>query len=430
MDTLEIQINEEFKRLIPPLTTEEYSQLEENILNDGIRDALCVWDNNGTHLLIDGHNRYKIATNHGLDFEVNPYEFNDENDVKLWMIDNQKGRRNLSDFVKYELSQFKADILREKGADKYAATVGRPSKESLSIIDNDKIDKHNTREEIAKDLNWSTGKVAMADVVMKTADAETKDKLRKNETSINKVYQEIKKKDKTEKLENKKKEITERLKKDIEIKPKLEMCHYLDYVSKIDDKSIDLIFTDPPYATDIDDIEGFAMDWVLAVLPKLKENGRAFICTGAYPNEILAYLKAFKNIDFIVDNPLIWTYRNTLGVTPKMKYNLNYQIVWHLYSDESQELDTSITNEMFSVQDINAPDGRQGDRYHTWQKPNELALRLIRHSTNEGDTVLDTFACTGTIPLMASTLGRIGLGCDISKENLLIAEKRGCDVKF
>ena len=85
---------------------------------------------------------------------------------------------------------------------------------------------------------------------------------------------------------------------------------------------------------------------------------------------------------------------------------------------------------MFSVQDINAPDGRQGDRYHTWQKPEELASRLIRHSTQPGDVILDPFTCTGTFPVVASKLNRKVVAGDISVENLNIAESRGCNVIY
>ena len=40
-----------------------------------------------------------------------------------------------------------------------------------------KVEPHNTRDEIAKDLNWSTGKVAQADKVFKSNDEETKRKV-------------------------------------------------------------------------------------------------------------------------------------------------------------------------------------------------------------------------------------------------------------
>jgi len=212
-------------------------------------------------------------------------------------------------------------------------------------------------------------------------------------------------------------------------RPKIYYCDYKDFLYKIENNSQDLLITDPPYSTDIENIEEFANDWVMRALDKVKPTGRAFICIGAYPRELKAYLDILLSQDkFILDNPLIWTYRNTLGRTPKMKYNLNYQIILHLYSKQSRKLDTKITNEMFSVQDINAPDGRQGNRYHTWQKPSELARRLITHTTQEGDEIFDCFGGTGTFVLVGAQLGRKVMGCDNSREMLKIAEERGCEI--
>ena len=87
-----MQINEKFKSLIPPLTPDEYRQLEENILSDGIRDPLVLWGDT----LIDGHNRYEIAQKHGLTFQTVEREFDSEGAAQRWVILNQFGRRNLS----------------------------------------------------------------------------------------------------------------------------------------------------------------------------------------------------------------------------------------------------------------------------------------------------------------------------------------------
>jgi len=419
-----IKINEDFKKLIPALTQEEYKQLEDNCMAEGIREKILTW--NG--FIIDGHNRYEIAQKWDLDFETENKHFDSEDDVYLWMIDNQNGRRNLTDGWKYKLQQTKKEILAKKGAEKYKETVGRPSKELLSIVDND-LPKHNTQKEIAKTLNWSTGKVAMADIVFKKASPEVEEKVLNNEITINQAYQEIKKEEKQIELKNKKEEYKKNSLKEVELKPEIYLKDAVTYLNTFDDNSIDLIITDPPYATDIDDIKSFTNDWLNVALKKVKQNGRLYICSGAYPNELKAFLDVLMNqTKFIVDNPLIWTYRNTLGVTPKMKYNLNYQVIWHLYSNESKELDTSITNEMFSVQDINAPDGRIGNRLHTWQKPDELANRLIRHGSVDGDLVVDCFACTGTFLIAASKFNRIAKGCDISQENINIAKERGCTI--
>lgn len=215
------------------------------------------------------------------------------------------------------------------------------------------------------------------------------------------------------------------------VAPTIYLADAIEFLEGLEDNSFDLLLTDPPYSTDVDDIETFVNEWLPLALAKVKPTGRAYICIGAYPAELLAYLCALQQQrKFTVDAPLIWTYRNTLGVTPRMKYNLNYQVVLHLYSPRSRPLDNSITNEMFSVQDINAPDGRLGDRYHAWQKPDELARRLIKHSTQIGESILDPFACTGTFPLMAARMGRWAEACDNNADNLRIAQGRGCNVEL
>ena len=61
-----LRIDEEFAALIPPLTDEEYRGLEASILEEGCRDALVCWGD----VLVDGHNRYKICTAHGVPYDV------------------------------------------------------------------------------------------------------------------------------------------------------------------------------------------------------------------------------------------------------------------------------------------------------------------------------------------------------------------------
>jgi len=60
---LELKILPEIEENLFPLQDDEYKFLEESILKDGIRDALVVWPRDGELILVDGHNRYKIAQN-------------------------------------------------------------------------------------------------------------------------------------------------------------------------------------------------------------------------------------------------------------------------------------------------------------------------------------------------------------------------------
>jgi site-specific DNA-methyltransferase (adenine-specific) len=226
---------------------------------------------------------------------------------------------------------------------------------------------------------------------------------------------------KKEHIQQRKEVIETTLKSEIKNTPKVQCTNAIDFLSDIEDNSIDLLITDPPYSTDIENIVEFAQSWLPAALKKVKDTGFAFVFIGAYPEEVKAYLN--------IETPtqmLVWEYKNTLGQNPKERYKLNYQSILFYRMKNSGDLNIDLTSEQWAVQSINAPDGRLGDRYHEWQKPIELAERLIRHTTNEGAAIIDPFCCTGTFLLAAAKLNRNANGCDISKENLEIAIKRGC----
>jgi len=89
---MQIQIDAEFKALIPPLAPDELAQLEANIIKDGCRDPLVVWKG----ILIDGHNRHEICTRNGLPFQTVEMVFDDREAAMDWMDANQLGRRNLT----------------------------------------------------------------------------------------------------------------------------------------------------------------------------------------------------------------------------------------------------------------------------------------------------------------------------------------------
>src|SRR5262245_5437797 len=89
-----ITINPELQSLIPPLTAEEYAQLEANIVADGCRDPVIVWREEQT--LLDGHNRLQICKRQGLTYAIHEVSLPDLDAVKLWLSRNQRGRRNLT----------------------------------------------------------------------------------------------------------------------------------------------------------------------------------------------------------------------------------------------------------------------------------------------------------------------------------------------
>ena len=216
---MELTIRQEFQELIPPLTAEEYSQLEENILAEGCRDALVVWGD----ILIDGHNRYEICTMHGLEFNTKQKEFESEDVAKVWIIDNQNGRRNLTDGWKYELKQERKRLLATEGLKRKSHGETAPGKTLLSH--NDKSDKHDTRKELASELGWATGKVAQADFVWKHGDETIKEKVKAGEETVSGAYNKVKR----------------------DVKKKTVEQKVIEYRSTTENESIDIFTTDRKY---------------------------------------------------------------------------------------------------------------------------------------------------------------------------------------
>ena len=189
----------------------------------------------------------------------------------------------------------------------------------------------------------------------------------------------------------------------------------------------DLLLTDPPYMTDVDDINKFSV-WLPIAWSKIKPTGRGYVFIGAYPDELSAYLTVCQKHNLPLKQVLTWTYKNTMGPSPKMAYFLNYQAVLYLVGPDAGNLDCPILKELCASQEANHP-ARTAERVYQWQKPSTLVEQYIRHATKPGDTIIDPFAGSGVHLLAAARLGRLAVGCDKSKDAVKLAVSLGCVTK-
>jgi hypothetical protein len=139
-----ITILPELDNLIPPLSDEELSNLEASIKEEGCRDPLIIWVNNGDHVLVDGHNRYRICKHHNIPFRVKAKEFIDILDVKNWMLGNQMSRRNLS--------SLQMSYLRGLRYETEKLSVGRQKADDIKTGQNDQINLL-TSEKLAEEYS-------------------------------------------------------------------------------------------------------------------------------------------------------------------------------------------------------------------------------------------------------------------------------------
>lgn len=171
-------IDEEFKNLIPPLSEEEFNTLKENIILDGCRDALVTWND----VLIDGHNRYNICTMHGIQFKtVSVFNFTERNDIKLWIINNQLGRRNLTDYARGELALQAKAAIEAKAAARRLATLKQNSDSEISH----ERDAGRTDEVVAAIAGVSSNTLRKIEYIQAEAMPEIRQAARVGNLSIN-----------------------------------------------------------------------------------------------------------------------------------------------------------------------------------------------------------------------------------------------------
>lgn len=162
---INLKIDSEFQSQIPPLTDDEFKQLEENILKEGkLLSPLIVWGNT----LVDGHNRYAILQKHPeIYFSTMPLPFESREEVLAWICKNQLGRRNLTPEQKLFLigKQYEAERA-EHGytRDDVQRTNGQFSRSSQNGNSGESI---KTCERIAKENGVSKNTVLRASKYMK-----------------------------------------------------------------------------------------------------------------------------------------------------------------------------------------------------------------------------------------------------------------------
>lgn len=159
----QLKIDPEFEKVIPPLTKDEYHQLEENILDEGrIMMPIAVWGD----IIVDGHNRYRIAREYGdIPFSTTQLTFANRHEAIAWICKNQLGRRNLSD-------EQKAYLLGKRySAEKQIEMLRDENGRFTPLGQNDPTgDSVRTSERIAKEIGKSEKYVRRADEYARALD--------------------------------------------------------------------------------------------------------------------------------------------------------------------------------------------------------------------------------------------------------------------
>ena len=177
----DLTVDPEFRDLIPPLNEEELKLLEESLVADGCESPLIVW--NG--VIIDGHNRYAICRKLDIPFSIQEKNFDTREEVMLWMLRNQLGRRNLNNYQRSELAlNFEPLFAHASEKRMLAGKLVDPPQNSAE-------GSGETRKQIAKMAGVSHDTIKKVKRLHEHADEETKSRLRRGEMTVNKAYNEL-----------------------------------------------------------------------------------------------------------------------------------------------------------------------------------------------------------------------------------------------
>lgn len=182
LPAMNITVNEELLAYIDPLTPEENEALERSLLAEGCRDALVLWG----EVLVDGHNRHRLCTQHGIPFNtVQNTRFTSIDDVHLWMIEQHLGRRSVSDFQRGVLALRRKDILTSRVRPTPAESAGSSGMEAAPVSGKPKPEPVPTMGAIAKSARISNATINQIDKIQKSAAPELVAAVKSGAISIN-----------------------------------------------------------------------------------------------------------------------------------------------------------------------------------------------------------------------------------------------------
>ena len=234
----------------------------------------------------------------------------------------------------------------------------------------------------------------------------------------------------------------------------------LEILKTLPEKSIDLIFADPPYnlqlsqdlwrpnltkvdAVDdawdqfssLEEYDAFTRNWLAACRRVLKESGTIWVI-GSYHN-IFRVGNILQDLGFWILNDIIWVKTNPMPNFRGVRFTNAHETLLWAQKDKGARY-------TFNYKDMKAlNDGLQmrsdwilplctgpervklnGQKAHSTQKPEALLYRVLLSSSNPDDVVLDPFFGTGTTGAVAKKLHRHWIGIERDEGYVRVAQKR------
>ena len=230
-------------------------------------------------------------------------------------------------------------------------------------------------------------------------------------------------------------------------KVQLEKGECVSILKKMPDKSVDMIFADPPYNLSgknhitcrngrkvncnkgvwdmIKDIDKFNYDWIKECMRVLKDDGTIWISGTLHNHPSVGFL--LKKMGYWIINDIVWFKPNGPPQLQPNRLAPSTELIWlasknkKYYFDYKKAKELNEGKQMRNLWTITA---KRHITIHPTEKPEELLERIILLGSKKGGTILDPFMGSGTTGAVAKRLNRNFIGIEIDDKYFEIAKNR------
>ena len=397
--TQALTINPAYNGLVHPLTQDEYNDLKKSIEANG-QYLPIITNKNG--IILDGHHRWRICRELGIKPKSVIKEFASNLHEKLFVIESNLSRRQLNSFQRIELALKTKPILEEIA--RKNSTSNLPNHNKISSVRNKSLGR--VDDQIGKRAKTGRDTVRKVEYILKKADKYNLQRIRSGEISINEGYGIILNQEKRHELMN-------LPVMDLSHSCKLHLGDFMDI--KIQDSSIHLIFTDPPY---------IGLDKSLDIYRKLGQFAHRVLVDGGSLVTFVGTYDLPKFLSALLESGLRYWW--LLCVKHRGQHSQMFQrkvfvdfkpLLWMVKGKKTMDGVQSLHDFIESP-----PNTKE---YHKWQQSPQDAEEVISKLTlGKNSIVLDPFCGSGSFGVAALGLGRKFIGIEQEKAVFELAKRR------
>ena len=220
-----------------------------------------------------------------------------------------------------------------------------------------------------------------------------------------------------------------------------------DVIRTIPDKSIDLIFADPPYNLSGDgfltvkngrpavcnkgqwdviaDLQSFNRQWLIECRRVLTDSGTLWISGTLHNHPSVGVL--LKELDFWIINDIIWYKSNAAPLMSRNRFAPCTELIWLASKNKKYFFNYEKAKELNGGKQMKTLWQMSAEKHktvHPTEKPEKLLERILAIGSEEGFTILDPFMGSGTTGVVAKRAGRNFIGIEIDEEYFHVAKRR------